>query len=287
MNKILNKIISAVTYKFPNLSMNYRKFRNFRNKHRKATLTEHGFLLTGNKLMESGNFELEETKLIKKLITNIDIFINIGANVGYYCCFALQLKKYVVAFEPLPSNLMFLYKNMSLNNWENDIEIHPIALSDYVGITKIFGLGTGASLVSGWAGNSKNYYENVPTNTMDNLLSNRFIGKKSLILIDVEGAELNVLKGSINILKQEIKPNWFVEISVFEHQPDGKSINPNLLETFNLFWEAGYKSVIANDSLREITKLEIENIIITKNDNLQSHNFIFFDNKNDINEILK
>ena len=286
MNNILGKIITKLIYKFPNLSMWYRFLRDYLNRHKKPTLTKYGFYFTGNKQMEIGDFELEETKLIRELLKNSDIFINIGANIGYYCCFSLQQRKKTIAFEPLPSNLFFLYKNMNLNKWSEDMEIYPIALSNQCGIMDIYGLGTGASTIKGWAGNNAKYRHIVPVNLLDKVITDRFSGKNILVVMDVEGAELNILKGAINIINRILKPIWFVEISVSEHQPAGININPNLLETFNIFWESGYSSVVADKSLREIKFKDIEMIIQTQRDNLNSHNFIFFDKSLDINKIL-
>ncbi|MFH1052417.1 MAG: FkbM family methyltransferase [bacterium] len=286
MNNTLGKIITKLTYKFPNLSMWYRFFRDYLNRHKKPTLTKQGFYLTGNTQMENDDFELEETKLIQELLKNADIFINIGANIGYYCCFSMQQRKKTIAFEPLPSNLFLLYKNMKLNKWSENIEIHPIALSNQCGITDIYGHGTGASTIKGWAGNNAKFSHIVPVNSLDTVISDRFADKMILVVMDVEGAELNVLKGSINIINRTLKPIWFVEISISEHQPEGININPNLLDTFKIFWETGYSSVIANKSLREIKYKDIEMIIQTQRDNLNSHNFIFFDKSFDINKIL-
>jgi len=287
MKKISNIIVNFLIYHFPNLLMKYRQLRDFKNRTKKPTLTKFGFHLTGNNLMENGNFEIQETNLIKTFIHNVDIFINIGANIGYYCCFALQMNKKVIAFEPSSSNLYFLYKNMHLNSWENDIEIHPIALSNKIGISKIFGIGTGASLLKGWAGNIDKQFEMVPTNKLDNILSHQYSNKKVFVLIDVEGSEFQVLQGSTRLIENEIKPIWFVEISVSEHQPDKYSINPFLLETFELFWNNGYKSIIANTGFKQITSKEIKFIIETKKDNLNSHNFIFIDRNLEIGDIFQ
>lgn len=52
--------------------------------------------------MASGDFEPEETRLIQDLLQEVDTLVNIGANVGYYCCHALSLGKRVIAVGCIP-----------------------------------------------------------------------------------------------------------------------------------------------------------------------------------------
>ena len=118
---------------------------------REPVQTPHGFRMAGLIAMEKGEFEPEETKLIQNLFDKVDVFVNAGANTGYYCCLARKMGLYVVAFEPLERNVQILQRNMLANNWD-DVEIHPVALGDTVGLLKLYGGGTGASLVKGWAG---------------------------------------------------------------------------------------------------------------------------------------
>ena len=45
-----------------------------------------GFKIIGNSAMEQGTFEPEETEVVKQILQHVDVFINVGANIGYYCC---------------------------------------------------------------------------------------------------------------------------------------------------------------------------------------------------------
>ncbi len=72
--------------------------------------TPHGFKLrTGlhpaYRLMRTGRFEVEETALVARLLDQVDLFVDIGANIGYYTCLALKKGKPVIAFEPQQQNL--------------------------------------------------------------------------------------------------------------------------------------------------------------------------------------
>jgi len=57
--------------------------------------------------MMRGVFEPTETQIIRDLVKEAGVFIDVGANIGYYVCHALQANPLcaVIALEPLPSNL--------------------------------------------------------------------------------------------------------------------------------------------------------------------------------------
>lgn len=57
------------------------------------------------RLMRNGVFEPDETALMQKIFTQVDTFVDVGANIGYYTCLALQSNTPVIAFEPQPLNL--------------------------------------------------------------------------------------------------------------------------------------------------------------------------------------
>ena len=236
-----------------------------------------GFKLVGNKSMQNGQFEPEETQIVKQILPHVDIFINVGANIGYYCCIALSQEKYVIAFEPINLNLRYLLRNIKANNWDSMIEVYPMALSSKVGVVEIYGGGTGASLVKGWAGTPEDYVTLVPSTTLDNVLGARFQGERCFILVDIEGAEQLMLEGASSIINMAPKPIWMMEISISEHQPKGIKINPNLWSTFNIFWEKGYEAWTADKKCRIVHPNEIEQIVRSGIDSLHTHNFLFIE----------
>lgn len=234
-----------------------------------------GFKLAGNPQMQEGRFEPEETQIVTHILPHVDVVVNVGANIGYYCAIALSKGKTVIAFEPMPLNLQYLYQNMRANNWEDRVEIYPMALSNRVGVIDLYGGGTGASLVKGWAGAPTQYSTPAPTSTLDNVLGSRFQGRNCFILVDIEGAEHLMLKGAATILQMQPRPIWLMEISIAEHQPEGVSQNPNLLSTFRTFWDAGYDAYTADKQLQPVLPDEIEQIAKTGVDTLHTHNFLF------------
>jgi FkbM family methyltransferase len=259
--------------KFPRVAIFYRTLRDNLLWDDKPNQTPWGFALAGNDLMARGQFEPMETKIVRDLLNDVDLFVNVGANIGYYCCHALSLQKPVIAFEPIYKNLIYLYKNIKTNGWK-DIEIFPIALSSKVDILEIYGGGTGASLVKGWAGGSEIYKTLVPCSTLDLNLENRLNGKKALILVDVEGSERSMLEGALATLSYSPRPVWFIEVAIKEHRSGVINGELNFQEIFELFYGHGYRAFVAEDSGREIFLWELPAILSGKT-SLDAHNFIF------------
>ena len=130
--------------------------------------------------MQSGAFEPQETALIRKLLDGAEVFVDVGANIGFYTCLARALGKYTLAVEPLPQNLAYLYANPEANGW-TDVEICPCGLAKLPGLATLYGGSTGASLVKGWAGASPLLRQLVPLSTLDIVLGQRFNGPQLLI----------------------------------------------------------------------------------------------------------
>ncbi|MBU2623827.1 MAG: FkbM family methyltransferase [Proteobacteria bacterium] len=243
----------------------------------KSTTTPWGFKLAGNKIMAQGSFEPNETKIVRDLLKNMDILINVGANVGYYCCHALSMGKPVIAFEPIERNLRYLCKNIKDNCWSG-AEIYPVALSNSVGIIEIYGGNTGASVVKGWAGIPESYVTLVPSSTMDVVLDTRLRGKNVLVLVDVEGAEKQLLEGATKMLVNDPKPVWLVEITTKIHQPHGVEINPNFKSTFQLFFQNGYQAFNVDQDMSPVI-MEHVDLVSSGSLRFATHNFLFCESK--------
>src|SRR3989338_2993451 len=207
----------------------------FLSRSTKMRMTPYGFKLIGSSsihhvAMQEGIFEPAQTLFLQEQFRSAEVFVDVGANIGFYACLARSLNKHVIAVEPLSKNLEYLYVNILANNW-NDIEVFPVGLSQNPGLATLYGgSSTGASLIGSWAGASQLFRRIISASTLDILLGTRLAGKKILIKIDVEGAEYSVLLGAIDVLCMQPKPTWIVEICLNEFHPDG--INPDFQNIF-------------------------------------------------------
>lgn len=272
MQRHLVRMLDNMT---PAIATRMRRTRDRWRLKKDARTTPFGFRFKGNEAMEAGTFEPEETFIIQKLLDSSDAFVNVGANIGYYCCMAMAKGVRTIALEPMEVNLQLLQQNLVSNDFTQGVEIFPIAASERPGIVKIYGNGTGASLIKGWAGVSEDFFTHAPSNTLDNILGNRFESLRTLYLVDIEGAEFEALQGAHGILAQSQHATWVVEICVSEHQPQGRTLNPRLLDTFQIFWRHGYEAHTASRQPRPVTQAMVEQIVSSGTDTLGTHNFIF------------
>lgn len=134
-----------------------------------------------------------------------ELSVDVGANIGNHTLFfAGVCGSQVVAIEPNPSNASLLTENVKANMQEGLVEVHQVAA----------GQETGAGTVE----------VNDPTNTgkarvrqaadgetrvvrLDDLLADRPV---AVLKVDVEGMELEVLKGATRILS-DYRPVLYVE----------------------------------------------------------------------------
>ena len=73
-------------------------------------------LLIAPWLLIHGEWEPEETELLKKIIKPGDVFVDVGANLGYYALLAARVgASHVYAFEAQPSTYELLGKNVIIN----------------------------------------------------------------------------------------------------------------------------------------------------------------------------
>ena len=92
--------------RYPALAFAYRTIRDaWALQQQKPQVTPHGFRLVGNRAMQDGTFEAEETALVKQYLGNAEVFVDVGANIGFYTCLARSLGKHTIAVEPLAQNL--------------------------------------------------------------------------------------------------------------------------------------------------------------------------------------
>lgn len=224
--------------------------------------------------MRNGTFEIIETKHIETMLSMSDIFVDIGANLGYYTCFAAMHGKTVLAFEPQHQNLDCLTKNIVINQYQSLVEIYGVGLSEKVNILELYGAsGPSASLIKGWAGYSDRHHKLIPLNTLDNILSSRYLDKQLLIKIDVEGAEYQVLLGALTTLKRKLKPMWIIEICLQEFHPEGH--NPDYEKIFELFFDNGYVAYSATEHPMLVQMEEIKLWCKNGLSSAETFNYIF------------
>jgi FkbM family methyltransferase len=229
-----------------------------------------GFTLRGGGTQGSGTFEHDEVGFIQRELPTCDAFIDVGANVGIYTCLARQAGKPTIAIEPLPDNQRYLFQNL-LDNDFGDVSVFPVAVGARPGLLTLFGSGTGASFISGWAG--AKIRTTVPVATLDSIVKgSSVVGQRMLIKVDVEGTELGVLQGAHETLAGSPAPIWLVEICLDEHHPAGQ--NPDFAAVFETFWSHGYHATSV-DTDRVVTQTDVAEWARSGRRSFGGHNYVF------------
>jgi FkbM family methyltransferase len=155
-----------------------------------------------------GCYEHDDVLLMRHLLSQISdaIVLDIGANVGHHSLALAALVARVHAFEPYPPRLDSLRANIARNP-QLPISIHPIALGDRDGAAPF------RHTVDGhWAGVQYDPEGSLrfPMLHGDTYLNKQRIEHVHLIKLDVDGNELEILRGLRNTLNRD-RPIIMVE----------------------------------------------------------------------------
>lgn len=126
-----------------------------------------------------------------------DLFIDVGANVGTYTLWAADLGAHVIAVEPNAEARAHLLENLRLN--AVNVEVLPFALAGEAGAMLLTTHLDGANHLVISEDDASPSLE-VQVSTLDHLIGTRTVAG---VKIDVEGAELLVLEGARQALKEQ------------------------------------------------------------------------------------
>lgn len=182
--------------------------------------------------MLSGIYATIELKELIKGIKTPETIIDIGSNKGQFILLIEKIypNKNIYSFEPIKE---MIDKQKKFFSYKNNIIFHNIALGSSTTlkeflITARMDSSSFLKIVSD-KNKSKNYdiveNRNIQINTLDNLLINEKISHPVLIKIDVQGYELEVLRGANNLLKKT--DYLLLEVSkneMYQNQPIEKVI---------------------------------------------------------------
>lgn len=150
----------------------------------------------------TGFYELALTKMIVALASRGGLFVDVGANYGYFSLLwaAANPRNTVVAYEAAPRNYAALLRNVERNGLSDRIAAESNAIGRENGVMRF---EVGPDEQTGWGGFSKEpIWKNmdVTVTTLDELLSEQ--AEIAVLKIDVEGADTWVLEGARELLKR-------------------------------------------------------------------------------------
>ena len=171
----------------------------------------------GFQLLVEAVYEPQMTRLLQLVLRPSDVFVDVGANEGYFSVLAATLvgDGRVHSIEPQSRLQAVLKENIRLNACSSVI-VHPVALADCPGKVQLFlrpSTNTGGSGLYrvGKIGLAR---EKVAATTLDLLFQQNGIERVRLLKIDCEGAEHIVVTGGEGVLR-----NRLVEFIAMEYHP--------------------------------------------------------------------
>ncbi|HET7265961.1 MAG TPA: FkbM family methyltransferase [bacterium] len=176
-------------------------------------------------MVRSGQFDLGTASVICALLVQGDTYVDIGANWGYFACIASRVvgvSGLVLAVEPNRDAFRHLQETVHRNRLVNVLSANVAAYEEVgrrVSLRRPFYRQTTSSVV---CETNRSGPCDIVTSTVDYLRNKIGGGSVRLLKVDVEGAELAVLKGAHELLG-DLRPWVILEVSSytvrFGHSP--------------------------------------------------------------------
>jgi FkbM family methyltransferase len=195
-------------------------------------------------------YEVETSLFLARILHAGDTFIDFGAHIGYFSCIAALAvgpTGRVISVEPNKENLTYLSNHKKINHFDH-ITIYPHVMWDKIEEKTFYenlDNDGGHALwdVAKHDFNTKSALEprlhKVTTSTGDEMIETLKIdvSKIKLIKMDVEGAELAVMRGSSKLFSPSKTPCIVLEINSFGLN----ELGTNYKEIVEFFSSKGYQ----------------------------------------------
>jgi FkbM family methyltransferase len=168
------------------------------------------------KLYLTGTYEKGLLNIISQILKPGDVVVDAGANIGLISIFSGILvgpSGLVLAFEPHPETVHILNKNIQINQLTH-VKVFPQGLGSKRSKAKIYSnlhINRGAASLVDFQEGAPSF--DVEVSVLDEVLASQEVKKVKLLKVDVEGFEMEVLKGSKELLSRSDGPILVVECS--------------------------------------------------------------------------
>jgi len=200
----------------------------------------------------SGTWEPRNTRLLRETIREGDIVVDIGAHIGYHTLILSKLvgdRGHVYAFEPDALTFSLLRKNVEMNGCRN-VTLERKGLSDK----------SGSAFLGGWtlvsAAGKPEHDPNDEMKQVEILTLDDFFGKDipeiAFMKIDIEGHEINAVRGAVETLRRSKGVKILTEFDPFRWLKGG--INPR--EYLDLLSQLGFRISVVDPTRDEMETIQ-------------------------------
>jgi len=154
------------------------------------------------RIREEGIWEPFETSLVLDLLAPGDVFVDVGANIGYFSVLAASRvgsEGAVFAFEPDPDNFRLLEANGALNGLGQRITAVAAALSDHAGQGRLYLSADNLGDHRVYAGDEARDSLAIALYRGSDFLAAR-LARLDLLKVDTQGSEFQVIAGLMPLL---------------------------------------------------------------------------------------
>jgi FkbM family methyltransferase len=154
----------------------------------------------------TGLTERDDAIFVLDLLRPGDLFVDVGANIGFYTVLAARRGARVEAFEPTPDAAATCERVVALNGLQELATVHQVACGALAGTTRFTtGLDISNHVVEGDQPGI-----DVEMSTLDEQLEGREVAI-SMFKVDAEGHDMDVLRGGLGAIGR-LRPVILVEI---------------------------------------------------------------------------
>jgi FkbM family methyltransferase len=155
----------------------------------------------GAAILQTKGHEPHVTNVIRRELKRGDVFLDIGANLGFFTMLASRMVGQtgeVISFEPNPLNLQLIYASIQRDAADN-VRIYPYAASDKAGILRFLTVGSNGGVMND--DDKRDTSMLVQAVTLDEFLKDQ--RRIDMVKLDIEGHEISALKGMIGLLRRD------------------------------------------------------------------------------------
>jgi FkbM family methyltransferase len=192
---------------------------------------------SGRAIAAAGLWEWNVGAVIEQLLRPGDVFVDVGANAGYYTALAARIvgrEGHVYALEPGAESFAKLQRNVALNGFDDHVTAIEAAAGAADGTATLYGPAAGHDATSslrrpdaGARGTE------VPVRPLHAVVAPEHRRRLRLVKIDVEGHEDDVLRGLEPLLDAGSMPAIVVEVHE-AYNPDARAAVVDFCERHEL-----------------------------------------------------
>jgi FkbM family methyltransferase len=198
--------------------------------------------------------ETPETSFLANLDLRDKVVFDIGGFQGMLSMFFARQAKHVVVYEPNPSSRARLQENLALNGFTN-VTVRPVGVGErHEELEFVFDplMAGGASASASIAAQIRSSAKSLRVETIDVVSLDKEVadgvGVPDFVKIDVEGMELDVLKGMRKVLQSQ-HPTLYIEM----HGATVEEKRANARVVVDELFSNGYTNLLHIETKRNVT----------------------------------